>query len=142
MKNSHIRDFSKRNPGFNRFKLVSRPFLRCESRQLPSVSGRMRGPRLPALGGICPRRFKRSASVPNFPFLALALTSSLLQCNVLIDNDNRALLADFGFARVCNPPGFVGVSHSHDHVGGTKYYMAPELIAWGGQSTTFTYEAN
>lgn len=65
--------------------------------------------------------------MPNFLFLALALTSSLLQHNVLVDSENRALLADFGFARVSNPPGLVGVSDSNDP-GGTTRYMAPELF--------------
>jgi len=79
--------------------------------------------------------------MPNFLFLALALTSPLLQYNVLVDSENRALLADFGFARVCNPPGFVETSNSSD-AGGTTRYMAPELFAPANdnQSTVPTYE--
>jgi len=63
----------------------------------------------------------------SFLSLTLTLTSPLLQPNVLIDDKRRALLADFGFARVCNPPGFVGASKSSDS-GGTRPYMAPELF--------------
>ena len=46
---------------------------------------------------------------------------------MLIDSENRARLADFGFARVCIPHGLVGASNSSD-AGGTLGYMAPELF--------------
>lgn len=46
---------------------------------------------------------------------------------MLIDSENRARLADFGFARVCIPHGLVGASKSSD-TGGTLGYMAPELF--------------
>lgn len=43
---------------------------------------------------------------------------------MLIDDANRARLADFGFAGVSIPPGASGSSD----VGGTAGYMAPELL--------------
>lgn len=46
---------------------------------------------------------------------------------MLVDNENRARLADFGFAGVCVPFGVAGASNSSD-VGGTAVYMAPELL--------------
>lgn len=46
---------------------------------------------------------------------------------MLVDNENRACLADFGFAGVCTPFGLVGASNPSG-VGGTAIYMAPELL--------------
>ena len=45
---------------------------------------------------------------------------------MLVDDENRACLADFGFAGVCVPSGLLGASNS-SNVGGTLVYMAPEL---------------
>lgn len=46
---------------------------------------------------------------------------------MLVDNENRACLADFGFTGVCIPFGLVGASNPSG-VGGTAIYMAPELL--------------
>lgn len=46
---------------------------------------------------------------------------------MLVDNENRACLADFGFAGACTPFRVAGASSSSD-VGGTAGYMAPELF--------------
>jgi serine/threonine protein kinase len=46
---------------------------------------------------------------------------------VLIDDENRACLGDFGFAGIRIPPGLAGASSLSD-VGGTAIYMAPELL--------------
>ena len=63
-----------------------------------------------------------------FPFHFLPSCLHIMrQDNVLIDNENRACLADFGFTGVCIPFGTTGASNSSD-AGGTKGYMAPELL--------------
>lgn len=46
---------------------------------------------------------------------------------MLVDDENRARLADFGFAGVCVSFGLAGTSNSSD-VGGTATHMAPELL--------------
>lgn len=61
-----------------------------------------------------------------FHFLPLCL-HIMQQDNVLIDNENRACLADFSFMGVCIPFGTTGASNS-SNIGGTKSYMAPELL--------------
>ena len=46
---------------------------------------------------------------------------------MLVDDEKRARLGDFGFAGVCISLGVPGESNSSG-VGGTVAYMAPELL--------------
>lgn len=54
---------------------------------------------------------------------------------MLVDDEGRAILADFGFTAVRNSLGLPMTSSSVE-VGGTVVFMAPELLETEGPSTT------
>lgn len=55
------------------------------------------------------------------------INGTLLQFNVLISDDGRALLTDFGFSRLENSS-FSMASYTHGGVRGTIRWMAPEVL--------------
>lgn len=62
------------------------------------------------------------------PSLSPSRLHLIRQDNVLVDDENRARLTDFGLAGISIHSGLLGASISSD-VGGTAAYMAPELVA-------------
>ena len=62
-----------------------------------------------------------------------------------MNDENRALLADFGLMQILSDPSTVGVSTSSMSVNGTKRWMAPELLnpeAYGQDDCMFSKKSD
>lgn len=124
MENSTIRGFVTKNLHINRFNLVG-PLHLLLGRCLILLSWRT----YVGLFSTCTKRTSYMVISRGFVFFFfLPNTRSIhsLQDNVLIDDDHRARLSDFGLANF-DRSRWLGIMSNSSDPGGTAAYMAPEL---------------